>query len=497
MPGQVKFVVDAESAKAVDAFLRVVDAQKKTGDGSRDAARHGREHNAVLEKGAEITREFASGIQNLVLQFLSFEGIKKILEDMVEQMLKLNEARNKFYEGGGQRALSLPLYLNAPGGAAAFMQQSASISQGTGFDVNQVNQLRYLAGVRAAAGTDKTTIDQQVRSILSFAENTGEKPEAVLNITQDLRNAFNKMTEKQALGLVQAMRDMGGLPVDQQEGALQKALQMAPAIGLGPGDIGGIMGIAGHAGGDPSRTAQGLLMSLTKIPELLQQGLLKPDSSVQGYLQQLNTLQQTNPAAMAQITREVGPRISGAIAFAAQHPELFAAGQAGAEKYMTGEPTEQLTRTMEATPQIARMRQERRAGQGAELQRLNAPEALQNQAHDLEMMRQGINAFYNAPEQQGFRGAFGRQSYTIMANLGILDPTGPAGRDFINIGQAAAIDTAQIRAPIRGATTQPSSNDEAGDQIEAAGHLLISAAQKMPKRPRVMLRNPGGFTGPQ
>src|SRR5207247_9029326 len=97
--GQVKFILDSDSAKAVSGFLKVLEANDRVKSGLKQTHTHAKEVDSVFhqihESGKEAFREVA---MEAAATLTTFGGIKSLLAGIGENYSKIGEANIHFQQ---------------------------------------------------------------------------------------------------------------------------------------------------------------------------------------------------------------------------------------------------------------------------------------------------------------------------------------------------------------------------------------------------------------
>jgi len=91
MAQKTTFILDADEGKAVNAFLKVVDAQKKATDGMRKMNREGRQAGKSMDGIGRSIAGWAAGI-------VSLAGLKRGITAVIDEMEKVKQLQKESYD---------------------------------------------------------------------------------------------------------------------------------------------------------------------------------------------------------------------------------------------------------------------------------------------------------------------------------------------------------------------------------------------------------------
>src|SRR5690242_10549049 len=106
MPGQVKFVVDAQTAAAVSSLLRIVDTQKQMQQGQRDITRESLKSGQTLSDLKDPTDSVASAATKMVGAFMGLKGVSEIVDGLMEELKKARGELMSFHTAAGASTLA-------------------------------------------------------------------------------------------------------------------------------------------------------------------------------------------------------------------------------------------------------------------------------------------------------------------------------------------------------------------------------------------------------
>jgi len=215
--------VDAETAKAVDGFLRLVDAQKKLDKSQDDVNKKGKEGSGILHDMGISAEDAAKSARSMITSFLSFEAAVKFAEKMVEALKEQKKIAGEILKEVTAEEASLP-------------KAAARMGFGTGPEgIKQVDELiSNLVKKTGASGADVTTLLEAVGT--SIAGGSEEKTRAAGTLA-------NFMTAKgigadEAGSMATFLREYGDVSsAAGMEGGLGKISAAAGAAGKTPGEF--------------------------------------------------------------------------------------------------------------------------------------------------------------------------------------------------------------------------------------------------------------------
>lgn len=257
--GNVRFELDAESGKAVQAFLRVVDAQKKTEDGMRKIVRAGE----GLEKIGNSLRNWVSGLGSAVTvgQMVGAAGAD------IEKAARASIA----FEDAMTGLLSLENNLASSG---AIKNRVLTLSNVLGMDPKEVASAMFdlQSGTANLAAVQR---DDLFRSGVMLNKVTGEGLPTSLKVLtktyQIYRNELRDVTDAQNKVFYTA--EQGYMTFGEMAGFLPEVLSGAKAMGNSVDEAMGALIVATQYGGKTETTFTGVRNVFLRMNEAVKEGI--------------------------------------------------------------------------------------------------------------------------------------------------------------------------------------------------------------------------------
>lgn len=201
MAAKTTFVLEADEAKAVRAYLRVVDAQNKATDGLRKMNREGRGASKSMEG---VGRSVAGWLAGFASIGTIIQGIKSI----VREMEKATALRKEMHETAlTTEQLSLKIaHLRrdvTEGGIAAVTKDMAEISKQAAVSLQSAATTLFYAESAMGAGTARAR--SAAMAISKFAGPAGLTPEETMLIPK-LFDIMKADTEKRQMQVLNQLR---------------------------------------------------------------------------------------------------------------------------------------------------------------------------------------------------------------------------------------------------------------------------------------------------
>src|SRR5262245_42240164 len=142
---QVKFVVDAEVGRAIQQFLKVVDAQKKGEEGFKRMAKSSTSMNQLAGFGKSIVDDITGMVSGMFTMSKAYDVVKTNCAELV----KVAQDNAQFHRDAAGAA-SLPAFItNLP----EFKARSLKLSERYGMEVGDVSKVRERVALK---GPDMT-----------------------------------------------------------------------------------------------------------------------------------------------------------------------------------------------------------------------------------------------------------------------------------------------------------------------------------------------------
>jgi len=221
---KTKFILEADQAKAVGAFLKVVDAQKKTERGMRNINREGAKTNKTM---AGIGRSVAGWLGG----FASIAGVVRGLQAINAEMEKSKRLRGEMYQvAQTTEQLSLKIaHLRkdvSESGLGGVTKDIAEISRRTAASLESVTAALFYAESAMGAGTPAAKA--AALTISKFAAPAGLVPEEV-KLLPKIFDIMKADTEKKQMAILNQLRAATGASIAETGEFIQPFIR--PLVG--------------------------------------------------------------------------------------------------------------------------------------------------------------------------------------------------------------------------------------------------------------------------
>lgn len=197
--GTVTFQLEAEEAKAINAFLRVVDAQKKTEAGMQGITNRAKETDRAVEKIGKTSQDVTRAVGSIMGAFAGASAIVGALDKIHERLLKIRELRQAGGEAAaGVQGQMVKLAQQMGWGGDAGLNKAMKLAQ----DVASAGGLDLATGASIAQGTYgniKADSKTQLRIARLLAGTAGKG-----GLTADEAGALAELVEAAGAGKTEA-----------------------------------------------------------------------------------------------------------------------------------------------------------------------------------------------------------------------------------------------------------------------------------------------------
>lgn len=296
--GNVRFELDAESGKAVAAFLKVVDAQKKTEDGMRRVVRSG---DGLEGVGRELGKLAAS--------FATLATVRTVANNYVQDVTRMGEASSRF-EDVMTELLSLGDNMNRRG---ALKEQVLSLSGAMGKSAQEVAEtIATLQG--AAPNLDAAIQESLLRGSFDLGRLTNTETRTSLMLLtkayQSYRDELGSVERAQSrlFGIAEA----GDIRFRDLAENFPEVMSAARAMGFAFDDVGASLAVASLRAGKTAPTYTALRNVILKVNDATREGIPLSGS----FVDRLEQLSQRLSAMPTQQRQDMLKKIFGEDAIA-------------------------------------------------------------------------------------------------------------------------------------------------------------------------------------
>lgn len=225
--GQVTFRLDADVAKAVDGFLKIVEAQRKAEKGLDQVKRKGQETQTVYEQIGSAAAGAGQSASSMVAGFMSITGAIALARQYQENLKQIRDLQTKIAQevAGGQAGVEQAAARLGLTGDAGLQRTQAIVSQivrKTGRSQGEV------AGILSSAATemggsleDKTTAATEMANFAAVAGLAPGEHESLWDLLGEAgADSPDKM--RATFGRIQAAAKAAGSPIGDFSNALLK-----------------------------------------------------------------------------------------------------------------------------------------------------------------------------------------------------------------------------------------------------------------------------------
>src|SRR5581483_2356851 len=316
--------VDAQTSKAVQGVLNIVNAQGRAVDGFKGMREHAQHAHGATEALTEAAHE-------MIAEFMSIEAVKDALEQTWQSIEKGTEKVKAFYKSAAG-AESLPRYLEDNAG---FVQRSSALSTAYGQKIEDVNKLREQIAIGVSPDTPDATVRQYEDSALRTQKFTGAAPETVFQAEKKLRETYPQLSVPGAENSVEFMRERGGMNAEQFNQFLDTTLPGFQMMKTPLRDVEALAAVSARAGADISPALKQLMLKLPELsnPDRKGGAVITHGDSLEGIVGDLQKAYNENPA---QFVKDVGRRAAPGVAYLVNHPEAIAQARQQVDTFGTG-----------------------------------------------------------------------------------------------------------------------------------------------------------------
>lgn len=325
MAGQIEFIVNAEEGKAVAAFMRIFEAQKKVEGGLGEIHGRAKETESGFEKLSDKVGDVASEALSMVTAFASLEGVKEIIKSVMEELEHAREELREFHEAGS--ASTMPRYIND---IAGYNKRSLQLSDSFGVDVKSVIEpLRSEVAEENPKDTNQQVFAKEESALHYHALDPSIDPKDVAKAEHNLMTGYG-MDLQHAEGNVRWLQENGNLkPADQV--ALGQQLDLGfQSRGIGVDDRNAFMAMIAESGGKESSVGKGLLALQFDQDKLAKKGIVSQKGDIFSEMQQIQDYIGKNGSAG--VEDQVGMRIGPALNYFIKHQDEFRQLKSSAQK---------------------------------------------------------------------------------------------------------------------------------------------------------------------
>ena len=221
----VKFILDAEHAKAVNAFLKVVDAQDKSEKGFKRQVNEGMKFDKMLGR-------IATGAIGAVAGIASITTAVRALGAEWRQVVDLQNraAQSQVSVASAEQMLIGNLIGEDPAVGRQFVKDVGSIASRTG--VPRVSMYQAAAGVVSASGGDLPLALSGLEQAARFMPQTPEAIQEFAGAMIDMSKATGSRDPRVNQGMLQAMGKMSRLETLRQQ-ALNIPMAVIGQVNMG------------------------------------------------------------------------------------------------------------------------------------------------------------------------------------------------------------------------------------------------------------------------
>lgn len=198
---KTQFILEADEARAVQGFLKLIEAQDKTTAGLRKMNREG-------QKAGKSLRDVGSSISGWLSGFLSMAGVVQGLKEIVAEMEKATRLRKEMHDVAlTTEQLTMKIaHLRkdvSEGGISAVTKDVAEISKQTAISLETAANALFMAESAMGPGTQRART--AALTIGQFAAPAGLMPEEVRLVPKifDINRAYTKEQQLRILNQLQ------------------------------------------------------------------------------------------------------------------------------------------------------------------------------------------------------------------------------------------------------------------------------------------------------